>query len=148
MIEESEPTKMEGVDLTGIHEAIHPYLIARAVGATQDEIDEMLASARMVLGNKDGSVIVKLRREVEVRKRGKADPETTDRIRLRPIRAKDYIDETARKVVEEMTFGPSLAMAEILCDTPSVIGELDLTDAMTVFLAMWVARGNWFGPKT
>lgn len=145
MIEESE-SKVEGVDLTGIHESIHPYLLAFAESASPAEVDAMASSARQVMANKDGSIIVKLRAEYDVKKR--TGTEKTDRVRLRPIRAKDYIDETSRKIVEIESFGPALAMAEILCDTPNVIGELAMDDALAVFLAMWVARGNWFSPRT
>lgn len=146
MIEETGKPSPEGMDLAGIHEHIHPYLLAYAVDASEENIAAILASARAVKPNNDGHVVIVLRRDIEVRRKGVA--EKTNRIRLRPIRAKDYISELTRTIVEDKTFGPSLAMAEVLCETPDAIGELELDDATAVFLAMWVIRGNWFSPKT
>jgi len=133
---------VEGLDLKGVPDALHDLMIELHAERDADSMNGILASARNVMPNANGTVVVKFSGSVT------AKGKDVDRTRLRAIKARDYMDGTTRELVESVDFGATIALGAALAEDPAAIAELPLCDARSVYYAVAVLRKNWFGPKT
>lgn len=144
-VQEDEPTtKAPEIDVSGVPEVIQELVRIIAAGALADGNDpsDTVEPARRVAANRDGTVVVKLRSEVTAR--GKDH----DRIRLRPIKGRDYLDGTVSRLLDDRDFGPSIQFAAALAEPKGVIDEVeDIGDLNAIFFAVAVLRGNFFRLK-
>lgn len=137
------------LDLTGIDPEIHDYV--RALGATE----RVASAARRAALNKDGSVIVKLIRSVALRSRNGEDHH--DRIRLRPLAAKQYIEggRDGRPPpaidAESEEFDAQIRLGKALANVAhqAVIDQVDnMDDLRAIYFGVLLARKNFSRPMS
>ena len=125
------------LDLANIPELLHPLF--RAMGEpTEDD----LAAGRAVFVNADGNVIVKLAMPVTMK------TEVHDRVRLRPLKARDYFDGTYGEDAEDPTMMGSLRFASKIASPAGVVDELRCPlDMRAVWFGVIAARKNFSSPR-
>ncbi len=135
--EATAATDLPAIDLTGVPDALHSVFRAMPVMAESD-----LEAARMVSSNQDGSVVVRLTREVKVKN------EEHGRLRLRPLKARDYFDGTYGDDAEDPMMLGSLRFASRIAHPAGIVDELlCLQDMKAVYFGVIVARKNFSSPR-
>jgi hypothetical protein len=137
-----EEETIELLDLAGVPEILHETF--RVLEASDREgAAREIENAKRVSANKDGSVIIRLLTPVNVKN------SSEDRVRLRPIKAKDYISIATEADAEDSSFAPTIRFARALATPVGIIDELDgLDDMRAIYWATLVARKNFSRPKS
>ena len=136
--EETAATPEVQLDLKGVPEELHELLIE---SASNDDIDEVLAAARRVMPNPDGTVGIVFRKDY------KGAKGNTSQVKLRAMKARDYIDGTTRDLVNANDMGATLEFGMRLSSDPAAVQELDRLDSYAIYLGVRVLRKNWSSPK-
>lgn len=145
ILDENTPEEASSdVDLTGIDPELHDFV--RALLRGRESPEPILEQARRVVANKDGSVIVKLNVPVRLPK----DAEEHDRIRLRPLKVRDYrngvaIDAESEEFDAMLKLGHALANAK----HQAVLDEIgNAEDMRAVYFGVRLARKNFSRPTS
>lgn len=118
------------------------FAVLEEAGETR-MVENYREALRRVKQNRDGSVIVELRDPVKV----KGTEE--DRLRLRSIRGRDYVDSTIADLVADGSYAGTVRFGSKLAEPKGVVEELaEVADIDAVYLAVIIVRGNFFRPKT
>ena len=131
-------------DLSGVDPELHDFV--KALLRNRESPDSILEQARRVVANKDGSVIVKLKVPVRLPK----DAEEHDRIRLRPLKVRDYrsgvaIDAESEEFDAMLKLGHALANAK----HQAVLDEIgNAEDMRAVYFGVQLARKNFSRPTS
>jgi hypothetical protein len=128
-------------DLSKVPEALRA-LFETLIESDPDAAKPEIEAASRVMSNKDGSVIVRLLSPVKV-----GDDEH-DRIRLRPLKARDYFDGTIADDAQDSSFAATLRFAARIAQPARAVDELsNLADTKAVYFGVLLARGNFSSPK-
>lgn len=132
------------LDLSKVPEQIHDYLLELTAKMKPAEASKMIEAASRVDANADGSIVVLLARTYSVG----TPTRDVDRIRLRAIKARDYIDGTTRSLVESHGLGESVAFGASLSNDAEAVDEFMLDDMNSLYFGVRVLRKNWWSPKS